>query len=63
MNVLKDKVLLQLFNKSNFKKWDRNVSRAKFFLFIVKFKKLGLSVPLSALPKDTTSELAGLSPH
>jgi len=41
-----------------------------FFLFIVKFKKLGFSAPLkveafplSALPKDTTSELSGLSPH
>jgi len=30
-----------------FKKWDQNVSRDKIFsLFIVKFKKLGFSVPL-----------------
>jgi len=28
------------------KKWDQNVSRAKIFLFIVKFKKLMFSAPL-----------------
>jgi len=45
MNV-KGKVLLQLltiFKKA--KKWDQNVSRAKFFS-IVKFKKLGFSASL-----------------
>jgi len=30
--------------------------------FKVKFKKLGFSAALSALRKDTTSKLAGLSP-
>jgi len=29
------------------KKWDQNVSRANFSLFIDKFKKLEFSVPLS----------------
>jgi len=28
---VKSKVLLQHFNKSNLRKWDQNVSRAKFF--------------------------------
>jgi len=45
-------VFLQLLNKSKFKKWDQNVSRAKNFLFIVKLKKLGFSVPLSLRAKD-----------
>jgi len=30
---VKDKVLLQLFNKKKVKKWDQNVSRAKIFLY------------------------------
>jgi len=30
---VKGKVLLQLFNKK-VKKWDQNVSRAKFFLYL-----------------------------
>jgi len=45
MNV-KDEVLIQLFNKSKLRKCDQNVSRAKIFLFIVKFKKLGFSASL-----------------
>jgi len=40
-------VLLQLFNQKKVKKWDQNVSRVKFFLFKVKFKKLGFSAPLT----------------
>jgi len=44
---VKGEILLQLFNKSKFKKWEQNISRAKNFLFIVKLKKLGFSAPLS----------------
>jgi len=46
---VKGKVLLQFFNKSKFsiKKWDQNVSIAKIFSLLVKFKKLRFSAPLS----------------
>jgi len=40
------------------KKWDQNVFRAKIFpLFIVKFKKLGFSAPLTRFPVSDFSNV------
>jgi len=47
-------VLLQLLQKQ-VKKWDQNISRAKIFLFIVKFKKLRFTYPLK-IKAITSSE-------
>jgi len=38
--------LLTTSEQKQVKKWDQSVSRAKIFLFIVRFKKLGFSAPL-----------------
>jgi len=45
---VKGEVLLQLFNKSKLKNGTKTLLEP-FFLFIVKFKKLGFSAPLSVL--------------
>jgi len=37
---------LTTFYQKQVKKWKQNVSRAKIFIPIIKFKKLGLSAPL-----------------
>jgi len=49
--AVKSEVLLQLFNKSKLRNGTKTyLEQIKFFsLFIVKFKKLGFSAPLSAL--------------
>jgi len=44
---VKGEVLLQLFNKSKLRNGTKT-STANFSLFIVKFKKLGFSAPLTA---------------
>jgi len=47
--MLKVKVLLQLFNKSKLRNGTKTYLEQKFFLFIVKFKKLGYSAHLNLL--------------
>jgi len=47
---VKGEVLLQLFNKSKSRNGAKTFLEPKFFLFIVKFKKLGFSAPLMGLP-------------
>jgi len=42
----KGKVLLQFFNKSKLRNGNKTYLEQKISLFIVKFKKLGLSAPL-----------------
>jgi len=58
---VKVKALLQLFNNSKLRNGTKTFLEQKVSLFIVKFKKLGFSAPLSALPKDATCKLADLS--
>jgi len=43
---VKGEVLLQLFNKSKLRNGTKLFLEQKFFLFIVKFKKLEFSAPL-----------------
>jgi len=43
---VKGKVLLQLFHKYKLRNGTKTFVEPKFFLFIVKFKKLGFSAPL-----------------
>jgi len=45
MNV-QGEVLLQLLNKSNLINGTKTFLETKFFIFLVKFKRLGFSVPL-----------------
>jgi len=45
--MLKVTVLLQLFNKIKLRNGTKTYLEPKFFLFIVKFKKLGFSAPLT----------------
>jgi len=45
--VLMMKVLLQLINKSKLRNGTKTYLELKFSLFIVKFKELGFSAPLS----------------
>jgi len=40
-------VLLQLFNKSKLRNGTKTFLKTNFSLFIIKFKKLGFSAPLS----------------
>jgi len=49
MNV-KGEVLLQHFNKSKLRNGTKTFLEPKFFLLIVKFRKLRFSAPLSSLP-------------
>jgi len=44
---VKGKVLLQLFNKRKLRNGIKTYVEQSFSLFIVKFKKLGFSAPLS----------------
>jgi len=44
---VKGEVLLQLINKSKLRNGTKTFLEPKFFLFTVKFKKLGFSAPLS----------------
>jgi len=44
---VKGEVLLQLFSKSKLKNRTKTFKSEKFSLFIVKFKKLGFSAPLT----------------
>jgi len=44
---VKGKVLLQLFYKSKLRNGTKTCLEQNFFLFIVKFKKLGFSAPLN----------------
>jgi len=43
---VKGEVLLQLFNKSNLRNGTKTFLEPIFFLFTIKFKKLGFSAPL-----------------
>jgi len=45
--MVKGKVFLQLFNKSNLRNGTKTFPERKFFSIIVKFNKLGFSAPLS----------------
>jgi len=46
---VKGEVLLQLFNKSKLQNGTKTFLEPSFSLFIVKFKKLGCSIPLILL--------------
>jgi len=45
--VVKGKVLLQLFNKRKLRNGTKHIYNKFFSLFVVKFKKLGFSTPLT----------------
>jgi len=60
---VKGEVLLELFSKSKFRNGTETFLESNFSLFIVKFKKIRFSAPLSTLPTDTTSKHAGISPY
>jgi len=48
---VKGEVLLLLFNKSKLRNGTKTFLELEFFLFVVKFKKLGFSAPLSIVRK------------
>jgi len=52
---IKGKVLLQLFNKSKFRNGTKTHLEQNFSLFIVKFKKLGFSAPLTFVSSPIAS--------
>jgi len=49
--------------KSKLRNRTKAFLETKFFSIFSQISELEFSFPLSTLPKDTTSELAGLSPH